>query len=350
MTTADVAPVRDLAARLDGVLSGDPTQGAAVLARIEALYGATAGQGLGADGLAVFDEVMLKLSAALPGPDRAAFSGRIAAAAAPPPRLADHLARDPDPAVAAPLLEKVATLSDETLVLCARERGQPHLYALTRRPLLAEPVTDHIVERGDTRVLLSLADNPGARYSEFGLTTLVGRAVESDRLVVLVGGRGDLPAYLYNRLVARAPREVHGRLAEARAGSSARPRAPVLGDGPLDYAEARVAVDRLARTGRLEARAIVDWIHAGALAHAVAGTAALAELPVAVVEAALRQPRPEPLLLVARSMEWDWPTVKAVLSMRPFEDDLVGALAGYERLSPQTARTAMDLRRKGGGR
>jgi uncharacterized protein (DUF2336 family) len=348
--TADAAPTRDLVVRLDGVLSADPEQGPAVLARIEALYAATAGPGLGDDGIAVFDDVMLRLAGALAVPDRAAFATRLAGVLQPPPRILDSLARDPDPSVACPLLEHGASVNDATLVFCARERGQTHLFALSRRSPLLEQVTDLIVERGETRVLVSTAGNAGARFSEYGLTMLVGRAAESDHLTVLVGCRSDLPGYLLSRLIARASEAAKRRLAETRSPTAGLLRGSPFDAGPLDYGEARTAVERLARVGRLGETAIVEWVRAGAVTHAVAGMATLARLPIPVIEAAIRQSRPEPLLLIARSMEWDWATVKAILSLRAGEDDHVGALAGYERLSPETARTAMDLRRNGAGR
>jgi uncharacterized protein (DUF2336 family) len=60
---------------------------------------------------------------------------------------------------------------DET----AKTRSQAHLLAISLRKTLAESVTDVLVERGDRRVALSTAENPGAAFSEFGYFTLVQR-------------------------------------------------------------------------------------------------------------------------------------------------------------------------------
>jgi hypothetical protein len=348
--TGAPASILGVIADLDSVLVTEPGQGAAVLRRIETLYASTAGQGLDEAGVTVFDDVMLRLAEALEAEERAAFAARIAGAGVPPPRLVDRLARDEDAGVAAPLLEGQVQVAEATLVFCARERGQMHLFALSRRSPLLESVTDLIVERGNTQVLVSTAGNAGARFSEYGLTTLVGRARESDQLTVLVGCRSDLPGHLQQRLIARASDAAKARLAQTRTPSADLLRGAPIGPGPIDYGEARIAVERLARTGGLREQAVAGWARSGAAGHAIMGMAALAGVPAGVIETALRQSRPEPLLLIARSMEWDWATVKAMLALRAGEIDLVAALAGYERLRPETARSAMDLRRKSGGR
>lgn len=314
-----------------------PDEGAAMLARIESLL-FTSGLAAGDPALAAFDGVMLRLWAAIAPSERMAFAGRLAAMASVPPRILDRLARDEDVAIAGPLLERSPAVVEDTLVACARERGQLHLLALSRRCPLVATVTDVIVERGDTRVLVSTAANPGASFSDYGLTMLVGRAGESERLTVLVGSRGDLPDHLYDRLLSRATEEARRQIAHlARTLRAA-------GDS-LDYGEARMAVERLARTGALDEDAVAGFARSRALSHAVAATAALADMTVQSVESALRQDRFEPVLLIGRALGWDWKTMKAVLDLRGRDDDLVSALAGWERLRPDTARAALRLRR-----
>ena len=63
-------------------------------------------------------------------------------------------------------------LDDETLIAGARTKSQEHLLAISRRKLLSEGVTDVLVERGNQEVVVSTAGNFGARFSEFGYSTL----------------------------------------------------------------------------------------------------------------------------------------------------------------------------------
>src|SRR5262249_24994551 len=84
--------------------------------------------------------------------------------------------------------------------------------AISRRRSLSEAVTDVLVERGDAQVLLTLAANAGARWSEHGFARLVGRAQGDDDLTVRVGRRADIPPSLLALLIENASERVRTRL------------------------------------------------------------------------------------------------------------------------------------------
>ena len=64
-------------------------------------------------------------------------------------------------------------LDNATLLEQAQTKGQDHLLAISKRKSLDTAITDVLVERGDKPVMLSVANNPGAAFSESGFVGLV---------------------------------------------------------------------------------------------------------------------------------------------------------------------------------
>jgi len=90
----------------------------------------------------------------------------------------------------------------------ARTKGQDHLLAISRRPVLVEALTDVLVERGDQRVAQSTAENPGARFSEFGYSTLVKRSEDDPELALRMLSRREIPRQHMLKLFADASEAV----------------------------------------------------------------------------------------------------------------------------------------------
>ena len=105
------------------------------------------------DHIGVFDDVMLKLAAAIEARARAKLASRLAAIAAAPPRTVKALAFDDDIAVAEPVLSRSERLDESDLVANASTKSQQHLFAITQRPALSEAVTDVLVTRGNQAVV-----------------------------------------------------------------------------------------------------------------------------------------------------------------------------------------------------
>src|SRR5262249_10473044 len=64
---------------------------------------------------------------------------------------------------------------------------------ISERKVLAETVTDVLVERGNQEVARNTAANPGAKFSEFGYTTLVKRSADDGELALRVWARPEIP-------------------------------------------------------------------------------------------------------------------------------------------------------------
>src|SRR5882757_9903531 len=109
--------------------------------------------------IVLFDDVLTRLAVEIEISARALLAVRLAPIENAPPKIIRALAFDDEIDVAGPVLEQSARLDEQDLVESARKKGQGHLFAISRRRTLSEPVTDVLVERGDQQVLLSTAEN-----------------------------------------------------------------------------------------------------------------------------------------------------------------------------------------------
>jgi uncharacterized protein (DUF2336 family) len=145
------------------------------------------------DEVALIDDVFVRLVVAIEGSSRALLAIRLAPMSKAPPNILRTLACDDAIEVASPILIQSERLDDAILVDCAKTKSQEHLLAISRRKILAEVVTDILVERGDQQVVLSTVKNSGAKFSNSGFSILVKRSDGDDLLTKCVGTRPDLP-------------------------------------------------------------------------------------------------------------------------------------------------------------
>ena len=149
------------------VAIADDNQRQRILERVADLFAAGA-RGYSSDQIALFDDVLRKLSADIEVKARARLAERMARIDGAPPRLIRSLAFDDEIEVAAPVLTHSQQLSDADLVENATTKSQEHLFAIAQRLKLSEQVTDVLVERGDRRVIGKVVTNRGARFSLAG--------------------------------------------------------------------------------------------------------------------------------------------------------------------------------------
>lgn len=165
----------------------------------------------------LFNEVVSKLVDKLRGADRAAASGTLAAMKKLPDGLVRALASDTDIAVARPMIRDYKAMPERILVDIARTGSQEHLRVIAARDKVTPPVTDVVVERGDTTVVGILAANNGARFSDAGMRRLVGRARDDLRLQALLVDRKDLPVSAIEDLLPMINEELVRRLRDTAA-------------------------------------------------------------------------------------------------------------------------------------
>ena len=312
----------------------------------------------------LFDEVFIRLVDAIETSVRASLASRLADMPQAPPAVSRILAFDDAIPVAGPVLERSSRLDSAALAENARSKSQPHLLAISRRLRIEESVTDVLVQRGDRLVVLSTSGNSGARFSEFGYSTLVRRADGDDELASIVGARGDLPRLHLLRLLANASEVVRRkleaadplssnsiRLAIAETVSNIRAKAESIS---RDYAAARATVEASRAAGNLDEAAVASFARAGKFEETAIALALLSDLPLGEIETAMLGERPESLVIVAKAIGMAWPTIKVILGVcgpnGGIPDHQLDLCLGmFSRLKQATARQVLEFQRKRSG-
>jgi uncharacterized protein (DUF2336 family) len=326
----------------------DMRQRAETLRRVTDLFVFNAGRFSDAQ-LELFDEVMGRLVAEIEVSARAVFGRRLAELAQAPPRVMRSLALDDAIEVAGPVLRDAETLPEATLVESARTKGQQHLLAISRRKVLAEPVTDMLLSRGNRAVAVSAAGNAGARFSEFGFSTLVERAQDDGDLALAVWVRPEIPrqhlltlfgeaSEAVRRSLEAADRAKGGLLQEVIAQATSRLQTG-LREASMVYSSARERVAALHRGGALDEAQLATFASAGQFDEATIALSLMADLPIGVIERAIASQRTEQILVLAKAIGLGWESAKAVLLLQ------AGAKGSSEPELDQCCQTFAHLRR-----
>lgn len=296
------------------------------------------------DQVDLFDHVLGRLVEKIETPARAGISRRLAPVGSAPVGVVRQLARDGDIEVAGPVLRGSPRLADSELAAIARRMGPSHLLAIAQRPVVAERISDILVQRGDPNVLQAVAANSHARLSDLGFAILVRRAAGDDALAETVGRRPDIPAEHLHRLVEEATEFVRRRLAAKDTQGEIGQALANLSDqinarAAVAYRRAQHEVLALVRAEKLGEPALVAFASNGLFDETVAGLSALSRLPIAAVEHILRGDRLDALLIVGRATGLEWTTVKAIIGLRGTAKGHVldEAKMNFERLARQGA-------------
>ncbi len=335
----------------DIVKNGSPEARAVAVERISALFLQGAAH-FGAEHIAIFDDVLSGLVPASELDARAALAEQLADLRNAPPGLMRHLAREDEIRVAGPVLNRSPQLDETTLIEVARMRGQAHLAALSARRILPLSVTDVIVHRGDREVVRTLAQNSGAKFSSNGYSGLIRRAADDGMLAQAVGQRDDISPVQLKELLATSVDMVRRRLFER-----ARPErksainkaileisgAPKGQPVQRDFAAAQRDVLSLQRAGELNEAALLRFAREHQYEMAVAALAVMSSVRLAAVDQLVLGDRYDPILILGKSVDLEWATVRSLIALRlgpgkaPSAPDMEEARVNFERLSPTTA-------------
>jgi uncharacterized protein (DUF2336 family) len=304
------------------------------------------------DEIEVFDDVLGRLVADIEIEARALLAQRLAVVPNAPRNVIRMLAFDDHADVAAPVLTHSERLDEPSLVENARTKSQKHLFAISRRRSLAEPVTDVLVERGDRSVAISVAGNAGARLSDKGFLVLIRRSAGDDLLAERLGERKEIPAHLFLKLLSLASERVRTKLraSHPQAGAEIDRVVEEVTDRmkslavarPRDYSDRVEVLGELHGAGRLNEADLARFAHGGRFEDTVVTLALLASVPVQLVDRALHAERTDSILMIARASGLKWSTTKLLLQLwsgpKLFPpEELQRSLAAFEQLNPMTA-------------
>jgi uncharacterized protein (DUF2336 family) len=337
---------------LDEVVErGSPERRTKTLERITALF-LDGANSFNDDHVQLFDLVFSRLIAEIEARAKTELSQRLAPLANAPFDVVRRLARDDDIAVAGPLIGQSCRLAENELMDIAETKSQAHLIAIAGRPRIAPPVTDVLVRRGNREVAHELAQNRSARLSHDALAALIGRAQSDEVLAEKIARRPDLSPQMLRDLLRKTTQAVQQRLLAAASPETQSEIQRALADvsdqtqATRDYSPAQRTIAALCREGRLSEGTLVDFAHNGQYDETIAALAALCTVPIEVVDRLMGAERPDPILILCKSAGWAWPTVAAIIGMRPGgrrrpNQGLDAAYANFERLSPATARRVL---------
>jgi uncharacterized protein (DUF2336 family) len=302
-----------------------------------------------------FDELMGRLIARIERQALIELSQKLAPVDRAPRGVIGRLSNDDDFAIAQPVLEQSNVLTESDLVQIAKTKSQDHLYAIASRAQISAPVTDVLVERGDSRVAGKVTGNTGARFSRWGLTQAIQRAEHDEAIAVAIVNRADLPDDLLEELVRKATKVVQKRLM-----ASSRPETQQRISRVL-----RIVSDQVARSASSPARGgrtllkkdlpqlrarISQYAEDKNIGELTDTLAIMAELPVATITKLAAGASGEALVALSKACGIGWQdTQKMISALTPqavASKEQINALFDiYAALSPADAQRMLQVGR-----
>jgi uncharacterized protein (DUF2336 family) len=307
-----------------------------------------------------FGEIIARLAEEIELGARIQLAQKLAPSKNAPLKIIKRLASDDWIEVAGPVLGQSDRLDVDTLIAVAREKGEQHLLAISRRKSIPEEVTDILVVRGGRMVVSAVAANRGAHFSDSGFRHLVRRSEGNSVLAESIGLREDIPRHLFHQLISRASEQVRTKLLQERPDMEGEVRSVVtevagtiharLDPDSTDYMGARRTVAKLHQNGELTEDEVFDFAHSLKFNETAVALSLLCSLPTDIVERALVDKNRESILIVAKALDFSWTTAMALLFLgapnyRITSGDLDRMKIDFIRLKSETCLRVLDVYR-----
>jgi len=276
--------------------------------------------------IGAFDEILVPLIDRTEASALVHLSEALSTVDLAPGKTIRKLAFHHDALAAAPVLRNSSRLSEADLIEIAKTQSQQHLLAIASRRTLTEALTDALMRRGDVNVSDALARNAGAKFSECGYATLVGRAERDESLTEKLGLRLDLPANLLRELLSKAtdlvlarfltaPRPaVHGKAqgSGGAAAEQARPARP-----KIDYTQAQGEVLALNRVGKLTDSIVNRFAVRGEYNNVVAALSLKTDVKIEAIAPLIESDRLYGLIVACKAAKLSWSATTMIIRNRP---------------------------------
>lgn len=310
--------------------------------------------------IALFDMVMILLAKEIDTSAKAAFGNRLATISTAPPKIIRELALDDAIEVAGPILTHSQQIDEATLIESARTKSQNHLLAISRRTSLAETLTDVLVERGNQQVAQSTAENPGAKFSEFGYSTLVKRSEDDPELAMRVWARPEIPRQNLLKLFHDASEAVRVKLEAADRRKAGLLRAMIAQasnqfqtearERSAAFAAAQAYVQSLHDAGTLTPTQLESFARDGKFDETTIALSMMCDLSIGLVERAMVEDRSEQILVLAKAIGLSWVTAKTLLLTQAATKgsstyELDQCRVKFAKLKAETAKMAIQFYR-----
>lgn len=299
-----------------------------------------------------FDAVLGRLINHIETTATAELSRRLAPIPNAPVETIRQLANSDDIETAGPILANSDRLTDEDLVAIASTKSQAHLAQIAKRERIAEPVTDAIIERGNSQVMNTMVSNAGARFSEGGMVKLIIKAEGDDTLTESVGLRSDLTPHMFRQLLRRASDKARKNLLASAKMQERMETQKVLSSvleemqgqaTSLDYKAAKRFIQSLGADSFKLKGHVKGLAQDGKLAELIVALSEIAAVPIELVESLVFDQNLFGTLVLCKAINLDWLTVFAIIATRPVQNRTVPyreAEPMYAKLtSPSAQRT-----------
>lgn len=346
-----------LIAELEGALDRRlPERWARILRQVTKLFLADAHRFNEAQ-IAVFDDVFLRLMERAETQALALLGNELCGASAVPRKAIRRLAFHDDILVAGPVLRRSRGLPDNDLVEIANVRGQQYLLEISGRQTIDAPLSDKLVERGETAVLARLIQNLGARFSETGCAALVTKAKLDETLAEALVRRSDVSPELRRELVAKVsdtrmrsmqakPDALQGKIKAAIATTAEQAETPR--PTQADYAAALSRMAELSRKGGVNDRSVNRFAVEREYVDVAAALSFLSGTPVEVIVPVIESADIEGLMVACKAARLNWTTTTMIIRHRPgcpgvTNRELEQARAAFDALSLSVAQRTIRL-------
>ena len=317
----------NLVSDLERAIAARSADAAAMLHQITDLFLLSVGH-YSVEQIEVYDVVLSELIAKVEVAARAELAQRLAPVNSAPPNTVRTLALDDAIEVAEPILSQYNALDDDILTRCIAIKGQEHLLAIATRNKISETVSYHLIERGTTKVLRTVANNPGAELSDPSFAMLVEKSLDDDWLSDCVAGRKDIPEHHLRNLLCKASEIVREKLIVSHPdfseiiqeilplkATSTGAKIP----GPVtDYSAAERAVKSL----ELNETVVIEFAREKKLTEIIVSIAQLSRLSVYEIERLFMGPWTSPVAIILKALGFRLSTVDAIYHSRLFVGDV----------------------------
>jgi uncharacterized protein (DUF2336 family) len=339
------------------VKDGSPEHRTNTLRRVTDLFLHDANR-LNDEQIEVFDDVLCLIAQRIERSALIDLGKRLAPIDNAPARVIKSLASHDEIAVAASVLTGARRLTTNDLAEIAQTKGQAHLLAISERPALEPAVTDVLLDRGDRKVVATVATNAGARFSEPGFARLVERSTGDDALAEIVGLRKDISLALLRDLLQRATEAVKAKifalLPPERRDEIERVIATIAKGlsrkTEHDYSYAESRIESLAMSGMLNEDTLLTFVRRSQQDELIVALARLSASPIEAIAPLLTGHRNDAVLIPCKAADLQWTTVEAILRDRlpnqKISDEIISlARHDYSRLTKATAQRALRFMR-----
>ena len=342
---------QSLIAKLEGTFaSGSPEKQLEILRHVTDLF-LVGAKGYSDEQIDLFDGVISRLADRIEIRARIELANRLAPVENAPPLTIRKLAHDEAIEVAEPVLRQSPRLTEQDLLALAGDHRQERLLAISKRATLSENVSDVLVTRGNRDVILSVARNDGARFSDSAYSALVYKSIYDDVLAVCVGVRKDIPREHFKMLISKASRVVFEKLVAANPEAVHEVQEVLTGITGQEVAAAPKRQDGgsklnvLRRSGRSPDTILHEFAASGRREDTIAALAALCKTPRELVESVMADRRGDNdfLLLLTRAAGLSWPTTREICILRREptglpQQEIEAARRSFEKLRSDTAQ------------